>query len=169
MKWPGKQNFEHLVKKNERKFFFRLKKMVENTSKRSSLEDSRRDLLEDSRRDLSLIESQMGSSMSTARPLEHPSRPTSRTNGTRRSASAARVNQLMVSSQPQSPNFESERLKTPDDDSIKYTVKQMNLQLIGKGVNYFPLLLSVTLCYLPFLSITFCYFSLLFVTFRYFL
>ena len=141
--------------------------MVETTSKRSSLEDSRRDLLEDSRRDLSLIESQMGSSMSTARPLEHPSRPTSRTNGTRRSASAARVNQLMVSSQPQSPNFESERLKTPDDDSIKYTVKQMNLQLIGKGVNYFPLL-SITLRYFPLLSVAFRYFPLLSVTFHYF-
>ena len=99
--------------------------MVETASKRSSLEDSRRNLLEDS------IESQLSS---TTRPLEHPSRPSSRTNGSsRRSASAARAsNQLMAfSSQPQSPNFESERLKTPDDDAVKYTVKQMNLQLIG--------------------------------------
>ena len=99
--------------------------MVETASKRSSLEDSRRNLLEDS------IESQFSS---TTRPLEHPSRPSSRTNGSsRRSASAARAsNQLMAfSSQPQSPNFESERLKTPDDDAVKYTVKQMNLQLIG--------------------------------------
>ena len=100
--------------------------MVETASKRSSLEDSRRNLLEDSS-----IESQLSS---TTRPLEHPSRPSSRTNGSsRRSASAARAsNQLMAfSSQPQSPNFESERLKTPDDDAVKYTVKQMNLQLIG--------------------------------------
>ena len=99
--------------------------MIETASKRSSLEDSRRNLLEDS------IESQLSS---TTRPLEHPSRPSSRTNGSsRRSASAARAsNQLMAfSSQPQSPNFESERLKTPDDDAVKYTVKQMNLQLIG--------------------------------------
>ena len=99
--------------------------MVETASKRSSLEDSRRNLLEDS------IESHLSS---TTRPLEHPSRPSSRTNGSnRRSASAARAsNQLMAfSSQPQSPNFESERLKTPDDDAVKYTVKQMNLQLIG--------------------------------------
>ena len=79
--------------------------------KRSSLEDSRRNLLE-----LNQLEVQM--SASTNRPLEHPSRPSSRTNGNglRRSASAMRANQ----SQPQSPNFENERQETFFSREMKY-------------------------------------------------